>query len=57
MCVVTLSDKLTAPALTRPLFSALMILIVDHRRRRDLKLTPAHTHARSGYALWREASC
>lgn len=43
MCVVTLSDKLTAPVLTRLLFSALMILIVDHRRRRDLKLTPAHT--------------
>lgn len=33
MCVVTLSDKLTAPVLTRLLFSVLLILIVDHRRR------------------------
>ena len=31
MCAVTLSDMLRAPALTRLLFSALMIVIVDHR--------------------------
>ena len=31
MCAVTLSDMLRAPALTWLLFSALMIVIVDHR--------------------------
>lgn len=31
MCAVTLSDKLRAPVLTWPLFSALVIVIVDHR--------------------------
>ena len=31
MCAVTLSDMLRALALTRLLFSALMIVIVDHR--------------------------
>lgn len=41
MCVVALSDKLTAPVLTRLLFSALMILIVDHRRRSALQNLPS----------------
>lgn len=41
MCVVTLSDKLTAPVLTRLLFSTLMILIVDHRRRGSLQNLPS----------------
>lgn len=37
MCAVTLSDMLRAPALTRLLFSALMIVIVDHRGLGTLK--------------------
>lgn len=32
MCAVTLSDKLRASVLTRLLFSALAIAIVDHHR-------------------------
>lgn len=32
MCAVTLSDKLRTPLLTRLLFSALVIVVVDHRR-------------------------
>lgn len=49
MCAVTLSDKLRAPVLTQLLFSALVIVIVDHRRlgspqnqRRKEILTSAH---------------
>lgn len=34
MCAVTLSDVLRAPALTRPLFSALVIVIVDRPQAR-----------------------
>lgn len=41
MCVVTLSDKLTALVLTRLLFFALMILIVDHRGRGALQNLPS----------------
>lgn len=60
MCVVTLSDKLTARVLTRLLFSALLILIVEFAERTDLKLPPPSpqcTSARAGHSPQREASC
>lgn len=53
MCAVTLSDKLRAPVLTRPLFSALVIAIVDHcglgspqnQQSEEILTQPEHTYS------------